>query len=42
MNYHSRLMTYTDERKNQFVRSGVSLAIIQLLLKLPKQLFDMF
>ena len=35
-------MVQVDERKNQFVRSTVSLAIIQLLLKLPQQLFDMF
>ena len=35
-------MVQVDERKNQFVRSTVSLAIIQLLFKLPQQLFDMF
>lgn len=35
-------MVQVDERKNQLVRSAVSLAIIQLLLKLPQQLFDMF
>ena len=35
-------MVQVDERKNQFLRRTVSLAIIQLLLKLPQQLFDMF
>ena len=34
-------MIHVDERKNQFVRSSVSMAIIQILLKLPKQMFDM-
>ncbi len=34
-------MVTTDERKNQLVRSGVAVVIVQLLPPLPQKLFDM-
>ena len=34
-------MVTTDERKNQLVRSGVAVVIVQLLLHLPQKLFVM-